>query len=596
LRAGENILAIHVMNGTATSNDLLVLPELVNGRYGNSDLAGIPHAQPDDLAIAFGSVIEFDPVSGNQDEEFFTIVNTTDAAVDLSGWRVEGSAHVELVPGTVIGAGRSLYLSPDVSAFRARTEGPSGNQGLFVQGYEGYLSNQGDTLRLFNPNGQVVAEATYQGNAIPAQHALRISEIHYNPYPAMPQFGELDTDNDSYEFVEIVNTGDTTVDLSGVQLVELEVDGDTQGIGFTFVEGQLGPGEYAVVAKSEAAFRSRYGMDARVAGEFSGKLSNGGEILTLWDAASDVIQQFRYNDAGGWPERADGDGSSLELIDSSADAALAESWRASAQLGGSPGSMGEEFEGLVVINEVLSRSTAPSVDQIELFNRGSQVVDLSGWYLSDGNNYFKFRIPAEASTLGPGDYRVFDEETLGFGFKGSEPDDAWLLAAEASGKPTYFVDHVEFPAAIGDGVSFGRYRNGVGPLAPMVKNSFGQPNDGPLAGDLNEDQRVTAADVDWLYAELRKDQPDPRADLNGDGLFDAEDRTEMVERILQTTFGDANLDGIFDTADIVQILQAGQYEDAVDGNSGWERGDWDGDGDFTTNDLVLALQRGSYRG
>ncbi len=596
LQAGENVLAIHVVNGSVTSNDLLVLPELLNGRLSNSDIAGIPHAQADDVSLSFGSVIDFDPSSGNQDEEYFTVVNPNDTAVDISGWRVEGSAHLEFVAGTVIGAGQSLFLSPDVNAFRARTEGPAGNQGLFVQSYEGYLSNRGDTLRLLNPSGQVVAEATYQGSEISAQHALRISEVHYNPYPAMPQFGELDTDNDSYEFVEIVNTGTTTVDLSGVQIVELEIDDDTQGIGFTFAEGQLDPGGYVVVAKSEAAFRSRYGMDARVAGEFSGKLSNGGEILTLWDAASDVIQQFRYNDAGGWPERADGDGSSLELIDPMADAALTENWRASAQFGGSPGSVGEEFDEIIVINEVLSRSTAPSVDQIELFNQGSQTVDLSGWYLSDGNNYFKFRIPAEAAMLGPGEYRVFDEAALGFGFKGSEPDDAWLVAADSTGKPTHFVDHVEFPAAMGDGVSFGRWRNGVGPLVPMVNNSFGQTNAGPLAGDLNGDERVTAADIDWLYAELRKDQPDPNADLNGDGLFDAEDRTELIEQILQTTFGDANLDGIFDTADIVQILQAGQYEDAIEDNSSWASGDWDGDGDFTTNDLVLALQRGSYRG
>jgi len=58
--------------------------------------------------------------------------------------------------------------------------------------------------------------------------------------------------------------------------------------------------------------------------------------------------------------------------------------------------------------------------------------------------------------------------------------------------------------------------------------------------------------------------------------------------------GDSNRDGIFDTADIVLAFQAGEYEDAISGNSTWEEGDWDGDGDFTTADLVFAFQSGNY--
>ena len=69
--------------------------------------------------------------------------------VDISGWRIEGGIDFAFRPGTVIGAGGTLYVSPDVPAFRARTSGPSGRQGLFVQGnYAGHLSNFGETLRL----------------------------------------------------------------------------------------------------------------------------------------------------------------------------------------------------------------------------------------------------------------------------------------------------------------------------------------------------------------------------------------------------------------------------------------------------------------
>ena len=53
--------------------------------------------------------------------------------------------------------------------------------------------------------------------------------------------------------------------------------------------------------------------------------------------------------------------------------------------------------------------------------------------------------------------------------------------------------------------------------------------------------------------------------------------------------GDANGDGVFDSEDFVVVLQAGEFEDSIEGNSTFAEGDWDGDGDFTSEDLVLAF-------
>ncbi|MCP4192155.1 MAG: hypothetical protein GY768_16205 [Planctomycetaceae bacterium] len=58
--------------------------------------------------------------------------------------------------------------------------------------------------------------------------------------------------------------------------------------------------------------------------------------------------------------------------------------------------------------------------------------------------------------------------------------------------------------------------------------------------------------------------------------------------------GDANHDGHFNSSDLVQMMQAAEYEDHVDGNSSWEEGDFNRDGDFTTSDLVLAFGSGAY--
>ena len=58
--------------------------------------------------------------------------------------------------------------------------------------------------------------------------------------------------------------------------------------------------------------------------------------------------------------------------------------------------------------------------------------------------------------------------------------------------------------------------------------------------------------------------------------------------------GDSNSDGIFNSADLVLVFQAGGYEDDIDGNSSFVQGDWNGDGDFTSQDLVLAFTIGDY--
>ena len=45
LRPGDNVLAIHALNISANNSDMLVLPELVSGVFGDDSAAGIPHAQ-----------------------------------------------------------------------------------------------------------------------------------------------------------------------------------------------------------------------------------------------------------------------------------------------------------------------------------------------------------------------------------------------------------------------------------------------------------------------------------------------------------------------------------------------------------------------
>ena len=69
---------------------------------------------------------------------------------------------------------------------------------------------------------------------------------------------------------------------------------------------------------------------------------------------------------------------------------------------------------------------------------------------------------------------------------------------------------------------------------------------------------------------------------------------DFTTEFVLTVIGDSNFDFVFDSEDLVRMLQAGQYEDEIFGNSSWESGDWNGDGDVTSEDIVAAFTAGNY--
>jgi hypothetical protein len=73
---------------------------------------------------------------------------------------------------------------------------------------------------------------------------------------------------------------------------------------------------------------------------------------------------------------------------------------------------------------------------------------------------------------------------------------------------------------------------------------------------------------------------------------------QTIDRVFLDTLrraGDSNLDGQFDSSDLVRVFRAGEYEDDVPRNSSWADGDWNGDLEFTTEDIVLAFMFGRYQ-
>ncbi len=291
--------------------------------------AGIPDAQPANPVIRFGAY-EYNPPSGNQDEEYIELTNPNPYAVDMSDWQLAGGVEHTFPPGTVLIAGGRLYVSPNVRAFRGRAASPKGGEGRFVQGnYQGHLSSWGETINLLDQDARLVDALTYVGTPSDQQRSLRITELMYHPAAGGTFL------RDEYEFIEIENIGSSSLNLDGVKLVD--------GVSYFFPAGgnlMLDPGAYIVIVKNRAAFISRYGGAVRLApGAYTGSLDNGGETVKLEDRTSSTILEFRYDDK--WFDQTDGSGYSLTIKDPAAPDlnswGRAGAWRSSPQPGGSPG-------------------------------------------------------------------------------------------------------------------------------------------------------------------------------------------------------------------------------------------------------------------
>lgn len=296
-----------------------------------------------------GSVVvdslDFRPPGPFQAAEYIILHNTTAAAIDVSGWKLDGAVEHVFEPGTVIPSGPGtaavnykglLHVVKNTNAFRARTTGPRGGEMRLIQGnFEGQLSSRGESLELRDTAGSLISSYTYPGSPTALQQSLRISEIHY--HPADPDAAEIaalpGVTADDFEFIEFVNTGASVISLGGVTF--------TSGITWTFpAQTALNSGERLILTKNPAAFHLRYpNVSGQIAGPYQGRLENEGERLEITEPSGEVILDFSFRD--GWYPATDGAGHSLVALqpaetpyDGFGDSAA---WAISAVSGGTPG-------------------------------------------------------------------------------------------------------------------------------------------------------------------------------------------------------------------------------------------------------------------
>ena len=101
-------------------------------------------------------------------------------------------------------------------------------------------------------------------------------------------------------------------------------------------------------------------------------------------------------------------------------------------------------------------------------------------------------------------------------------------------------------------------------------------------GDVTGDGKVDAADIDGVQAAVLAGSSDPVYDLNGDGAVDSADADHLVESVIGTRYGDANLDLSVDGGDL--SLVGAKW---LDSGLGWADGNFNGDGGIDGGDLAL---------
>ncbi|MBN1442161.1 MAG: lamin tail domain-containing protein, partial [Planctomycetes bacterium] len=270
--------------------------------------------------------IHYNPPEGS-DLEFIELHNTSASPADIGGWALVRGVRYEFPHPAAIPPGGRVVVARNPDALRSWFRIDA--EGLFGPSI-GSLDNAGETVRLVDARGAPVDDVAYEAQPPwPAQasgggaslerlcsdhdsndpcnwtaaagssptplaensravcpppplppSAVAINEIHYHA------IGDRD---EVEEFVELINTTDATVDMSGWSF--------TRGISFTFPDGSaLGPGEILVVCRDVGGFQSQIGAPAAI-GDFAGQLSNSGERITLLDRQGRLVDSVRYEDS-----------------------------------------------------------------------------------------------------------------------------------------------------------------------------------------------------------------------------------------------------------------------------------------------------------
>jgi len=151
----------------------------------------------------------------------------------------------------------------------------------------------------------------------------------------------------------------------------------------------------------------------------------------------------------------------------------------------------------------------------------------------------------------------------------------------------------QFAGALDEVAAFDKYLTEeqiVAHYQAAVNPPAGDPCDFDGSGSLD------VGDINLLSAAIAGGETNAKWDINKDGVVNVGDLDFLVTDAskLNTYIGDSDVNGEFNSSDLVIVFSAGEYEDGVAGNSTWGTGDWNADLEFGSGDLVAAFTDGGY--
>ena len=172
-------------------------------------------------------------------------------------------------------------------------------------------------------------------------NSVIITEINYNSA----------INFDPEDWLEFYNRTDSSMDISGWIFRD---SNDSNAFIFppnTLLESY----GLLVLCRDTTAFSLLFPEVDNYIGNIDFRLSNGGELIRLFDRQDDIVDSLIYDDDPPWPPEPDGNGPTLELIDPSLPNEDPGNWRASVSYHGSPG----ENNGWVGVEEIKMEGGSP---------------------------------------------------------------------------------------------------------------------------------------------------------------------------------------------------------------------------------------------
>lgn len=382
-----------------------------------------------------------------------------------------------------------------------------------------------------------------------SRYTIQANTLRINEIMAAPRTGLRDEDGELQDWIELYNAGTIRIDLQDYALSDSE-DRLTK---WFFPQGAyIDPGQYYIVFCSG---KDRTGAETGYP-HTNFRLSAEGETVTLANALGQLVDRVvfetlpadcsygRNENTGAWQE--------YTLATPGASNSESGAFRADDYMRALNFSK-------VYISEVMASNDHVNViqgsdnkDWVELYNAGTEAVDISGWGLSDNINWpRKWQFPAD-SVIWPGQYKIVSldgqntadtQGALHASFKLTRAGGETMTLSDASG---YVLDKLylpEIPTDYSYGRTFGTSgffyydaptpgaANGMGFRGFTADPSFVQP--GGLYGE-NVTVAINAPAGAAVYYTLDGSLPTVTEGMLYTGPFTVSDTTAVRARAFES--------------------------------------------------------------